>query len=288
MRALSVPRGRGVTLVETLVATVLAGVVIAAVHAVLLGAQRFYRAQPQILDVQRGVRTAAHLLTAELRGLDASDGDIVAMSDTALTIKAPRALAVVCAVPDVASGRVIIADRLTYAFRAVDPARDSVLLFRDGDTLQDADDRWIRARVAAVAAAPCPDGSSGTRLTVAPAGGTAELDGVVAGAPLRTFEPVRYRLYEDASGTWWLGLQSYSGGWSATTPLAGPLRPRDGLRFAYTDAGGVPTAVPTEVRRVVVSVRGRSLEAIDAAGRRSGPFLDSLSTSITLRNGAHP
>jgi hypothetical protein len=280
--------GRGVTLAETLVATVLAGVVVAALHGLVLHGQRFYGAQPQVLDVQRAVRTAALLLPAELRGLDPTDGDIVALSDTALAVKAPRALGFVCGEPDVSSGRVTVADRLLFAFRAVDAARDSVLLYREGDTLLAADDRWLRAGVAGAGAAACPDGSPGTRLTVTPAGGAAELEGVRAGAPLRTFELVRYRLYQDGSHAWWLGLQSYSGGWSATTPLAGPLRPRDGLEFEFTDADGMPTGAPVAVRRIRLSVRGRSQRPIAAAGRRSGLFEDSIFAFVMLRNGARP
>jgi hypothetical protein len=286
--AVTAPPCRGVTLAETLVATVLSGVVVAALHGVLLRGQRFYRAQPQILEVQRGVRAVALLLPAELRGLDASDGDIVAMSDTALTVKAPRALGIVCGEPDLSAGRVTVSDRLLFAFRAIDPARDSALLFRDGDTLRAADDRWIRAGVAGVGAAPCPDGSPGTRLSVTSAGGAAELEGVRAGAPLRTFEMVRYRLYVDGSRTWWLGLQSYTGGWSATTPLAGPLRARDGLRLGFADVDGAPTTVPAAVRRILLSIRGRSLRTIDDAGRRGGSFEDSVFTTVSLRNGARP
>jgi hypothetical protein len=123
---------------------------------------------------------------------------------------------------------------------------------------------------------------------VTPAGGAAELEGVHAGAPLRVFEVIRYRIYEDGSHAWWLGLQSFSGGWSATTPLAGPLRARDGLRFGFTDASGMPTASPAAVRRVLLSVRGRSQRPSAVAGRRSGPVEDSISTSVWLRNGARP
>ncbi len=285
---MSPPAGRGVTLVETVVATVLSCLAIAAIHGLLLRAGRFYRAQPQILDVQRGVRAVAQLLAAELRGLDATDGDVIAMSDTSLTVKAPRALGILCASADALSGRVTIADRLTHAFRAIDPARDSVLLFSEGDTLRLDDDRWVRAGVGAVAAAACPDGAPGTRLTVTPAGGAADLETVRAGAPLRSFEVVRYRLYEDASREWWLGQQSYGGSWSATTPLAGPLRPGDGLRFGFAGADGAPATTPASVRLIRLEVRGRSLRTIAVAGRRAGPFVDSLSAVIALRNGARP
>jgi hypothetical protein len=278
----------GATLVEVLVAAVLAGVVVAALHGVLLGSQRFYRAEPQILDVQRNVRSVAQILPAELRGLDAGDGDIVAMSDTAVTIKAPRALGFLCGTPEVSASRVTVGDGLLFGYRAIDPARDSVLLFRDGDTLEEVDDRWLRARVTAVGTAPCPDGSAGTRLTLAVADGASELAGVTTGAPLRAFEVVRYRLYEDGSRTWWLGAQSFSGGWSATSPLAGPLRARDGLRFEFVDTAGAGTGARTAVRQVLLTVRAQSVQRIEVVGRRSGPYRDSLTTRVFLRNSVRP
>jgi len=277
-------RRSGFSLVELVVAVIIAGVIAAALHGVLLVGQRFYRAQPQILDVQRNVRSITQVLPAELRGLDAGDGDIVAMSDTALTLKTTRALGILCAAPETSAGRVTVGDDLLFGYRAIDPARDSVLLFREGDTLLESDDRWLRAQVTAVGSARCPDGSAGTRLTLALAGGGTELLGVTSGAPLFAFEVIRYRLYEDGARTWWLGLQSYSGGWSATSPLAGPLRPRDGLRFDYVDAAGAAAGTRTAVRQVLLTVRGRSLQRIEAAGRRSGPYQDSLSARVFLRN----
>ncbi len=279
-------RARGVTLAETLVATVLTAAAVAVAQGAVARAQRFFRGQPQVLDVQRGIRTAAQVLVAELRGLDPGDGDLVAISDTAVTLKAPRALGVVCAPPDTVTGRVTLADRLTYAFRAVDPARDSALVLAEGDTLRDDDDRWVRARVAAAGPATCPDGAPATRLTLATAGGGADLAGVRAGAPVRTFEMVRYRLYEDGSRTWWLGQQSLSGAWSATTPLAGPLRPRDGLHLTWLDRADAVTTDPAAVRRIAVAVRGRSLRPLAVAGRVPGPFQDSLATAVAPRNGA--
>jgi hypothetical protein len=281
-------RGRGLTLVETVIAMTLAALVGAVLTGALLRSQRFYGAQPQILDVERNLRAIAQLLPAELRGLDAVDGDLIAFSDTAATLKAQRSFGVVCGTPDAPASRLTLANARLSGVRAIDPVRDSVLLYRDGDTLSDADDRWIRARVLAVGTAPCPDGSAGTRLTLAIQADGPDLSGVRSGAPLRAFEVVRYRLYEDGSRTWWLGLQSFGTGWSAASPLAGPLRPRDGLRLAFLDSAGAPAPSATTVHQVRIVAVGRSARAIATEGRRPGPFLDSVATLVLLRNGARP
>ncbi len=283
------PRRAAFTLAEVVVVLALGGVVAVAVAGVLFANQRFYRSQEEILETQRSVRDAVQILAVELRGLDGSDGDIVALSDTAVTVKAGRALGILCARPDPSTHALLIGEHRLYGYRAVDPAKDSALVFRDGDTLLASDDRWLRAVVTSTGAAHCPDGARATRLVLGGAAATSgQLDGVTAGSPVRAFETVRYRLYDDGSHTWWLGTQTYSGGWSATSPLVGPLRPKDGVRFDFLDAGGAPTSDRSAVRQIRISVRGRSARTIAAAGRRTGPYQDSLATRVYLRNSARP
>jgi prepilin-type N-terminal cleavage/methylation domain-containing protein len=281
---------RGFALAELLVATVVASIVLAGVGTALLEAQRFYRAQGEVLDVQKNIRVVAQVLSAELRGLDATDGDIVAMSDTAITLKAPRVFSVVCAAPDVPRGLLVVRNSLTSGFRAADPARDSLLVFRDGNPAIAADDSWLRASLSATGSAACEDAAPGSRLAVGSvAGGLSQLDGVGSGSPVRAFEVVRYRLYADGDGAWWLGTQSHTGGsWSVTSPVAGPLRARDGLAFAYADAAGGSVSVPSAVRLVRIVVRGRGSAAIRTLGRPRAVYQDSTVLSVFLRNSAHP
>ena len=266
----------------------IAGILLGALGRVLWASMRFYQAQSQILDVRQNVRAVAQILPIELRELDAGDGDIVAMSDTAVTVKAMRGFAVVCAPPSVARAQITVRNALTYGYRAMDAARDSVLVFREGDPGLSADDRWLHAPIAAIAPAGCADGSAGTRLTLTGmVGGATQLDSVLQGAPLRTFETVSYRLYDDGAGAWWFGVRTHSAGsWSSTSPIAGPLRPRDGLRFEYRDEAGGVTTTRTAVARIRITVRGRSLIPIRIPGRRPGFFEDSLSTQIAVRNSA--
>lgn len=279
----------GFTLIELIIAVAMSSIVLGAVYRILVNNQRFYRAQSQIVEVQQNVRAVAEILPAELRELDAADGDIIAMSADSLRIKAMRSFATICATPDAATGRIVLRNSLTFQYRAFDPTRDSALVFSDGNVQSTTDDTWLHSPVAAVATGvTCADGTAGTRLTltgmVGP-GGIAQLANVTSGSPVRTFEVVNYRLYDDGTGTWWLGVRTYSSGaWSATSPVAGPLRPADGIAFTYYDANGAVTAVPANVAQIQLTVRGRSTQPIQVEGRPTGQYQDSLTAYVALRN----
>src|SRR6266581_5539093 len=83
----------------TLVALVLLSVVSAAIYKVLVSNDRVYTAQTQRMELSQNIRAAATILPADFRALDASDGDISAMSATSISIRAIRQLAIVCDTP---------------------------------------------------------------------------------------------------------------------------------------------------------------------------------------------
>jgi len=278
-------RSTGFTLVELLVVVVLAGVVLGAVGTLLQANQRFYRSQSQVLDVEEGLRAVAQLIPAELRELSARDGDILAMGRDSITVRAMRSLGVICAPPLAGAGTVVVADSLTFGWRAVDPERDRALVFREGDPVAADDDRWLDVAVSSVSGGACRDGAAGTRLHLVGAG--AGLDSVTEGSPLRTYERVTYRLYTDDQGLSWLGQRAYSeGGWSALSPVAGPLRRVGGLSFSYFDSGGAPAPLPGAVVRIGVVARGLSAAPIAVPGRAASgrQYEDSVVVQVFLRN----
>ena len=276
----------GFTLAELLVGLVVAAVVLGAAFRLVEAARALSRDQAAVLDVKQNVRAAALILQSELRPLAPAAGDVVSASDTSVTIKALRTLSALCAPPSVGSARVTLRDALTSGFRAIDPARDSVLVYRDGEPLRPSDDRWLHADVAAVRSGVCADGSRGTELALAGvAGGPAELSGVTEGAPVRVFEATTYRLYADAAGQWWIGERSFSGGaWSATSPLAGPLRPRDGLALRYWGSSGAEATGTATIAHVEITVRGLSRRPLRTGGRAWGPYQDSSRVWVAPRN----
>lgn len=279
------PRGRrGFTIVELIVAIVVSTIVLGAAYGLLLNNQRFYRSQTQIVDVQSNVRAVAQILPAELRELSPTGGDIMAMSDTSVTIRAMRALGIVCDVSDSANARLVLRNSQWYGYRAIDPERDGIFIFRDADTLAASDDGWVLAGVAQTSNEACEDDTPGTRVDLENVvGGAGVLSGVTLGSPVRTFETVRYHLYQDA-GAWWLGVSTLAEGtWSGSSPVAGPLLEGSGLAFSFLDAAGAAATDSSRVRTIRVTVRGESSQPINMQGRPQGLYRDSLTVRAALR-----
>jgi hypothetical protein len=272
-------------LVELVVALAIGMVVLAGAYAVLRSQQRFYHALAATLEVHQGSRAAAQILAAELVALDPPGGDLVALGPDSISIRAARLLTFVCAPPDAAAARLVVRDTLTYGFRGLDPARDRLLVYRGGGADTGHPRAWLDAAVSRVRpGASCADGAPGTALDLA---GAAGLDEVSAGAPVRSYERTIYRLYADAEGRWWLGVRAWSdAGWSATSPVAGPLQPRVGVELRYHDARGATTGDPTRVARIDVVVRGLSGSVIQESGGRQRRYADSVATAVTPRNGS--
>jgi prepilin-type N-terminal cleavage/methylation domain-containing protein len=279
-------RRAGFTLIELMISLAITGIVLTAAYKLLTANQRFYRSQSVIQDVQTNVREAALILAGELREISPSGTDLHLMSDTAITINAMRALGFVCAAPDLILGRVVVQTSTLFKYRNIDATRDSVFIFREGVDSRTSDDRWLRAKINGTANVNCANGQAGTRIGMAGmVGGFLQLDSVTIGAPVRTFETVNYRLYDDGSGTWWLGIRNWiSGAWTATEPIAGPFRGRNGLNLTYHDSTGAVTATAADVRSINILVVGLSTNTIQTAGRPTGRYTDSLSIRVAVRN----
>ena len=280
-------KSRGFTLIELMISLAIAGVVLTAAYRLLVANQRFYRSQSVIADEQANIREATLILAGELREISSRGKDLIQMTDTAVTINAMRSLGFVCAAPDMVLGRVVIRNSSLFSYRSIDPTRDSIFVFREGDPQQAGVDRWLRGKVSATTSQNCTDGTAGTRVAMSGlvGGGFSQMDSVNIGDPVRTFETVNYRLYQDASGTWWLGVRTWvSGAWNQTNAIAGPLLPSTGLKLTYMDSTGTVTATDTLVRQIKILIRGRSTKTISVPGHPTGVYNDSLSTTVALRN----
>jgi prepilin-type N-terminal cleavage/methylation domain-containing protein len=285
-------RSAGFTLIELMIAIILAGIVLGSIYKTLQNNQRFYRSESQVLDVQQGVRAVAQLLPSELREVDAVAGDILAMGPDSITIRALRNTYFICATPIPASGTIITRNSQVYGYRAVDPTRDRALVFRDGNTQIMSDDTWQDYAISGVLTgahgSPCTDGTgAGTTMTLT--GPISKLDSVTLGSPVRTYEQLTYRLYVDSSGVGWLGVRAYiSGSWGSVSPVAGPLNGTGGIALTYYDSTGAVTAVPTSVAQIMLQVRGLSETPIMIQGRRANlqKYQDSLTVRVALRNNS--
>jgi prepilin-type N-terminal cleavage/methylation domain-containing protein len=298
---------RGFTLIELLIALVLLGLVSAAVYRVLVNNQRVYMAQTQRIDLSQNIRAAVSILPAELREIDALDGDILAMGPTFIEVRAMRWTGFLC-VPPVLGGGVNPINNVTMVLRGGAPgtplffgarpiniATDTMMIFYDGNRTIMIDDFWARGTflglqpVAQACPAVAPNGPAqpGVRITMkldfAPSGGAANFaNAITVGAPVRGWERVRYELYQQPGDTsWYIGFKPGNG---TMQPLVGPLV-ANGMSFAYFNSAGAVTAVPNQVARIDMTVRVRTRMVVRTHGNpKPRAIVDSMTTSVALRN----
>lgn len=265
------------TLAECAVALAAGALVLAALHALLLLASRARTAEAARVEARASARAAAAVLRAELQSVSAAAGDLVALDDTALTIRALRSHGSTCAQP--AGDRVTVRSSSWAALRAPDPARDVARIFLEGDPDDPSDDTWWVAGIRAVGTAACPDGAPGILLTLAQPAPAA----IAVGAPVRVLETVEYRAYCVTTAECWLGTRTRSvTGWSTTSPIVGPLRPGAGLHVEAHAQTGAITAQPAAAALLVVAVRTRASQLAVRPGGARVPVDDSLWLAIPV------
>lgn len=277
----------GVSLPELLIALAIGGIVAAGSLGGVRRIAEAYRREALEIERARSLRVAAALLPAELRELDATDGDLVAMGPTSLTIRAPRQLAVLCRAPRFTDSptraTLTLRDGPRFGLRDFDPRRDSLWIYYDGDPGTRDDDGWLGASIDSLGTDRCPDGRPGSSITATlrPAAGQSPGPGAVpSGAPVLGFETVTYRLYRSsADGRWYVGLET-AGDFQ---PLLGPVTPT-GLSFAYLEPSGAPTTVAARVALIELRLRAPTAEPVRTRDGRLDSPVDSLVRVVALRN----
>ena len=275
---------RGASLPELLIALTLLGVLGATVAGVLRRTGDAYRTQTLTIDRTQSLRVATAVLPAELRELDATDGDIVMMGPAAITIRAPRQLAFLCRAPLPAGPPGVLAltvrDQPRYGLRDFNPRTDSLWVFRASNV--PAGDEWMLGSVAAVSTDSCPDGRPGRGITFVPAAGPSGPPnaGIPTGAPVLGFETLTYRLYRSSEdGRWYVGQQAGTD----LQPVFGPVT-RDGFALTYFDSAGAVATQANRVSLIELRVRAPTVEPVrTAAGNLMLP-VDSVVIAVALRN----
>jgi prepilin-type N-terminal cleavage/methylation domain-containing protein len=282
---------RGFTLVELLVVVGLTGVVLGAIYQSIVTTQWATRAQLQRMHVQQESRAARVFLTNVLLELDAAEGDVPLADSTTIRTRAPRWAGVLCTIPAEVGGSMsfVLRAPLLTGLRDPDPERDSLLIFRDGDSGSRADDQWLVAGLDGVAAGACPDGTPGWVLAVtisaASGGSDSALVGVTDGSPVRGVQVEETSLYRDGGGDYWLGYRTANkaGTWTPVQRIIGPLT-ADGLTFSYLDVAGAATATVTEIASVALTIRIRSQVPTRLSLGGTDYIRDSVITRVALRN----
>ena len=269
---MSLASRRGTSLAELLVALAMLGVVAAVLLRMLAGNLRLYQSQTQFIDRAQNLRSAAALLTTELRELSATDGDFYAATPTSLSLRATRRLAFVCAEPRAGATHLAIRESLQFGSRDFDPATDSLLIYATGD--------WLVTPLTAIRAGTCADGAAAVLLET----GRVWDDGVGEGAPVRGFEPVSYRLYRGGDGEWQIGLEARG---DVIQPLVGPVTAA-GLELEYRDAAGAPTTDLRAIAAIGIHLRMPTAQRIRGPGGALARAVDSLETVVALRNNRRP
>lgn len=248
------PTPSGTTLVEAIAGLALGLIIMAAAARSLDIARRLLERSDRRGAARLIARAAAGVLAAEVEGLPGSE--VMVLDSTRVRFSARRGGGVVCR--RVTGSTLTVRQAAWWASREPDPGRDSLLIRLVAPA------GWYRASLTSVGTSTCADGGSALRLTTG-ALPDSIADRVSEAAPVVLVETVEYRLYRDATGAWLLGERHRSGGgWTTTSPVAGPLA-ANGIRVELVSgargrsgalAVTVRAATPlsTESTRVIVAL----------------------------------
>ena len=279
---------RGATLLELLVAMVLAAVLLGAASSTLVRQRRSASGQATRVRAESQVRAALGELEVALDGLSPAAGDLVAgeARDTALQLRTVIAGAVAC---DSTMGQATLAAADTSEGRASGVAAAP----RAGDTLwwrPPGAAAWVARRVTIVTTntGVCAAGGSGVQALLRL--GFLLPDTVPRGAPLRLTRQARYSFYHASDGSWQFGISEWSDvlhAFPPPQPVAGPfvLVAPGGARtgFRYFDAGGSALSIGAQGASVVNVARVRvTLVAPDHAPGELASFRrESLDVALS-------
>ncbi len=263
----------GFTLVELLVAIVIAAVLMAAVYQVMVSNQRVSSVQREQVRSQQTVRAGLTVLAQELREVSAAGGDLLVIEPTRVGFRAFRGYGIVCDVGSISSRSVTVAP-LGRDFQS----EDGLYVFADGNSGIEADDQWLLTAVSSAQADhTCGSGDSELAAQLIALGGLsdAQFAAIQGGAAVRAWEAVEYGLQEFEDG--WYLVRDLEG---ETARLVGPLAGGDGLELEYLAVDGSSASDPGDVARVRITLR-TDPPARDEWGHTVG---DTLTTAVYLRN----
>jgi hypothetical protein len=270
-----------------MVALALGAMVLGTAASSLLRQQRTARRVGTLAAAESQLGAVSALVPAELAGLAAAAGDLVAgeARDTALQLRAPIVAGLAC---DSSASPVTLsvsdAGDLARSGSASLPHAGDSLWWYAGDSAS-----WLARRItdALSVEAPCSltrrGPAAAIRLTLAGS------DPIPAGALIRVTRQLRYVIYKSGDGSWQLGLREWSEAtqrFAPPQPLAGPFvrRLATGERsgFRYFDAGDaelVAGDAGVEVGRVV-RIRITALAPRPWSGAEDNVYRDSADVAL--------
>ncbi len=308
LSAFASERRAGFSLIELLITMVMLSIVGGLVVNTIARQQRFYRGASEIMDVRFQMRSAIDILSAELRGISASGGDIYAgtMTSTDIQFRSNFGTSIACRMlplsnqvylppnSDLAAG-----NRLSFLGKQP-VAGNGIFILDEGASEANSDDIWQLRNITAVANAvnPC----TGTTFTgagdVTKTGLLITFDAalpvtVLDGATVRLVQRVRYGIYQASDAKWYLGYcesADLNTVCATLQPAAGPYQPSaassaSGLSFYYYNESGAITTDRLLVSRIDVAIRGISGNWVSRSGKAAtNYFSDTSRVVVGVRN----
>ena len=294
-------RRSGFSLVELLLVLVLLSIVGGSLMSLVNKQQRFYQGTYDLIELRSQLRQAEAVMSSDLRGLSTPGGDLLTMTDSSMDFRYTVGSSIACTTP---AGSTIIIPPTTTAngntltnWLGIPQQNDSLYVFDEAaNATTSGDDTWQPYQLAAD---PTPGGgtcaaaynaqSSGYSLSIV---GTISPT-ILQGAPIRFVRRAHYSLYQSGNNnSWYLGYSCSSCGNTTVSPIAGPFMPYtdaggtdvSGIRITYFDSTGTATAIPLNVARVSIVLRGQTRNALNVSGLKQGVYMDSIRMTIALRN----
>ena len=267
-------RKGGFSMPELLVSVVMGGIVLASVYKLMITQGRAYGKAREVMDVRETARSAASLLTWELRGAATGGSQLATMTADSLTLRAVQGFGIVCA------------KHATLPRYALWRSGGSLAATSDDSALAYmGPNQWRRQKISqvgtpsALGVTACAwPGARAPDLVVEVAGDTAA---IVVGAPFRAFRTVRYAEYQ-TGGRWWLGRKVGAAAYDRLTgPLLAPAS--GGFKFVYYDTLGAVTANAADLGTVGFTLRAQSLKQFHLGPGALQYQVDSLTTRVALR-----
>jgi prepilin-type N-terminal cleavage/methylation domain-containing protein len=295
---------RGFTAVELVVVLTIGGLLLAAIVGVLRRQQRFFTSASLLVEQRVSLRDATGILPGELRALAPGSGDVLAVSDSSLEIRATIGAAIAC--DTIPGGRALalaparaVAGTPLSAFTATPQPGDVAVVYDHRSPDLASDDAWTPLDIADVSSGTSVCGASpfidradaaAPRLILTFASASLLPPTISPGTFVRVLRRVRYRFYRAGTGDWFLGYSEWDGAaYSVVQPVSGPFAPysrgaASGLALQYLDTAGAPVLAgddASRIARVSVIARGSVRESIASVTAR---VVDSQSISVRLRN----
>lgn len=268
---------RGFTMIELLVALVVAGFVGTALTMLFLSQQRFYGAQDAIRDARGTSRAALNVVLSDLRMVETSGGVVAAAADD-ITVRVPYEFGIVCT----AAGGTVVASMLPIDSVVRATAGFSGWAYRDsvsGDYVY----QTAGVSVTASATGPC-DGEQITTLTdgrvVSLTPGVA---GISPGTPVFLFQNIRYHFDPSAELATRNALWREVIATGVDEELVAPFQNTARFRFYELNETTAQDAVPalTDLRGIQLVLDGQS--AFTPVGRDEPQAFD-LTTAVFFKN----